>query len=124
MDEFILTEETGAGPGNHDVELYLATVNDITAEGATLIFDGATEATTKRFKSLRTGRGSAWAGQRVVVMKQSGTYIILGMLTGRDGYVNINKLQSNAALTTVVSRLNDLITELANKQIIVSQGTS
>ena len=124
MDEFILTEETGAGPGNHDVELYLATVNDITAEGATLIFDGATEATPKRFKSLRTGRGSAWAGQRVVVMKQSGTYIILGMLTGRDGYVNINKLQSNAALTTVVSRLNDLITELANKQIIVSQGTS
>lgn len=124
MDEFILTEETGAGPGNHDVELYLATVYDIAAEGATLIFDGSTEATTKRFKSLRTGRGSAWAGQRVVVMKQSGTYIILGMLTGRDGYVNINKLQSNAALTTVVSRLNDLITELANKQIIVSQGTS
>lgn len=123
MDEFILTEETGAGPGNHDAEFYLATIGDTNSSGSTLIFDGTTTATTKRYKNLRTGRGSAWAGQRVVVMKQSGTYIILGMLTNYEGYVNINKLSSSASLADVISRLNSLITELANKQIIVSQGT-
>lgn len=77
MDEFILTEETGAGPGDHSVELFLATVDSSNSSGVTLVFDGATAATTKRFKCINS-RPSASA--RVAVLKQAGTYIVLGTI--------------------------------------------
>ena len=82
MDEFILTEEFTAGPGDHNVELFLATVGSSTSSGVTLIFDGAAAATTKRFKCIGS-RPSA--GDRVAVLKQSGTYIVLGTISAAGG---------------------------------------
>lgn len=125
MDELlILPDEEPVGQGDHSAEFFIATVGDLTSDGITLIFDGATEPTTKRFKSIANGRGSASAGQRVVVMKQSGTYIVLGALTKGQLYTNVNKLASGATLATTISRFNSLLTALVNKGIINSNGTS
>ena len=82
MDEIILSEVLRAGSGDHSVEMFLATVDSSTSSGVTLIFDGASEATTKRFKCVGT-RPSA--GARVAVLKQSGTYIVLGTISAAGG---------------------------------------
>lgn len=53
---------------------FLATVGAVYSDGLTLIFDGQTEATTKRYK--RNTAITFKAGQRVKVVKISGTYIV------------------------------------------------
>lgn len=58
---------------------YLATVGSYTTAGATLIFDGQTTATTKRYKRLASYTPAA--GDRVLVAKISGSYVILGKIT-------------------------------------------
>lgn len=74
-DLFIQTKNAGNDP--QPVELRLATVaNYSSSNGSTLIFDGETEPTTKRYKRLYSYSGAA--NHRVLVAKVSGTYIILG----------------------------------------------
>lgn len=74
-DLFIQTQTAGNAP--QPVELRLATVaNYNSTTGSTLIFDGETEPTTKRYKRLYSYSGAA--NHRVLVAKVSGTYIILG----------------------------------------------
>lgn len=82
MSDFILAAEGGAGTGDHSVELFLATVGSSNSSGVTLQFDGAAAATTKRFKCIGTRPG---AGDRVAVLKQSGTYIVLGAISAAGG---------------------------------------
>ena len=53
---------------------FLATVGEAYDDGLTLIFDGQTAATTKRYKCNTAITFSA--GQRVKVVKMSGTYIV------------------------------------------------
>ena len=53
---------------------FLATVGSVHSDGLTLIFDGQTEATQKRYK--RNTAVTFTAGQRVKVVKISGTYIV------------------------------------------------
>lgn len=48
--------------------------------GWTLILDGQTTATTKRYKTLTSISVSVSAGDRVLVAKISGTYLIVGKL--------------------------------------------
>lgn len=124
MDEMLFDPYEPDGTGDHDAEFFIATVGDLTADGVTLKFDGMSEPTTKRYKSLRTGRGSAYAGQRVIVMKQSGTCVVLGLLTKGDLYTNVNKLASGSNLATTISRFNSLLDALVAKGIINSSGTS
>ena len=59
--------------------LYLATVGSYTTAGVALIFDGQTTATTKRYKRLASYTPAA--GDRVLVAKISGSYVILGKIT-------------------------------------------
>lgn len=59
-------------------ELILATVGTVSVEGTTLIFDGTTTATTKHYK--RVGSDSVSAGDRVLAVKISGTYLVLGKI--------------------------------------------
>ena len=56
---------------------FLATVSSVTSDGVHFVLDGQTAATQKGYKRLQNGQTLA-AGARVVVMKQSGTYIVLG----------------------------------------------
>lgn len=59
-------------------EFIVATVGSTSLAGTTLIFPGQTSATTKRYKRL-DGYTPA-AGDRVLVVKTGGTYVILGKL--------------------------------------------
>lgn len=75
MDElFIVNPQKRAEP-----LLYLATVGAVTASGVTLIFDGQTTPTAKSYKRLASYSPSA--GQRVLVAKLSGSYVVLGAIT-------------------------------------------
>ncbi len=51
-----------------------ATVGAVYSDGITLIFDGQTAATTKRYKANTTILFIA--GQRVKICKDSGTYVV------------------------------------------------
>ena len=53
---------------------FLATVGAVYSDGLSLILDGQTEATTKHYK--RNTAITFSAGQRVKVVKISGTYIV------------------------------------------------
>lgn len=78
MADLMIEEQiAGAMPGI--TKLLLATVGDYdSSTGTTLIFDGTDTATTKRYK--RVGSASLSAGNRVLVAKISGTYLILGRI--------------------------------------------
>ena len=62
--------ETRGGPG-----WMLATVGAVDASGITLIFPGQTEAGTKKYKSNTAVTFEA--GQRVLVVRDSGTCIVV-----------------------------------------------
>lgn len=56
---------------------YLATVSSVGTDGVYFTLDGQTAPTQKGYKRLQNGQ-TLQAGARIVVMKQSGTYIVLG----------------------------------------------
>ena len=77
----LIPNEAAAGRDPPDCEFFLATVesyNDYNEpKGVSLVFDGETEATTKRFKRIATST-SLSRGDRVLVIKVGGTYIVVG----------------------------------------------
>ena len=58
-------------------DFYLATVTAVSSNGIKFQLDGQSSAMEKEYKQLNTGKTLS-VGDRVVVMKQSGTYIVLG----------------------------------------------
>lgn len=62
-------------------EIYLGTVDSITDGSAEITLDGQTEALSKRYRTLATGRTLS-AGERVIILKISGSYVVLGALAG------------------------------------------
>lgn len=81
MDEL----ETLNGIGRQ-AEFYLATVTSGNmGEGLTIKIDGQETGSTKKYKILLTGREPPRPGDRVLVMKISGSYIVLGKI-GAPGY--------------------------------------
>lgn len=80
-----------AGSGQLErTDLMLATVAAVYADGLTLIFDGETTASQKHYKKLSTYFGPT-AGDRVAVMKMSGTYVVMGAIGG-SATVPVNAL--------------------------------
>lgn len=81
MDEL----EVLSGIGSQ-AEFYLATMTGgTTGEGLTIKIDGQDAGSTKKYKILLTGREPPRTGDRVLVMKISGSYIVLGKI-GAPGY--------------------------------------
>ena len=83
LDElfFLPEEERRAGDGT----IVLATVYAVDEdEGLTLIFDGDSSASQKKYKMLMNGKTPA-AGDRVAAVKHSGTYIVLGVIGTNGG---------------------------------------
>lgn len=65
-------------PAGGDQSILLATVDSVTAEGVTLRLDGQQTPTQKRYKQLS---GSLSAGDRVVVARISGSFVVLGKIS-------------------------------------------
>lgn len=75
MDEFLLEEMTGG-----EAEFFLATVTEYnSSRGAKIRLDGQDTAMSKYYKITC---GAVNAGDRVVVMKHAGTFIVLGAIGG------------------------------------------
>ena len=74
MDEIFVTPQKAGESKSPD--FYLATVAAISSGRASLTFDGETTATQKYYRHLASY--SPVAGHRVLVVKISGTYVILG----------------------------------------------
>jgi len=67
------------GENAQGVKLLLATIDDCNSStGSTLIFDGTDTPSTKRYK--RVGSATFSPGNRVLVAKISGTYLVLGRI--------------------------------------------
>lgn len=64
----------------NDAEMVIATVVTRTAAGVTIRLDGENEALQKRYKVISNGVTLA-AGNRVLAVKMSGTYIVIGKIT-------------------------------------------
>lgn len=80
MDDFTLVDAPQKLSKAPETEFYLATVAGVSSSGARLLFAGESNATSKYYKCLDSANVST--GDRVVVMKQSGTYIVLGGISG------------------------------------------
>ena len=63
---------------------------------------------TKRYKMMLMCRPLK-LNSRVVVMKHSGTYIVLGEISNPNSYKEISTLDSGATLATTVSKVNEII---------------
>lgn len=61
-----------------------------------MLLDGQTEPTQKRYKKLST-YGAPLAGDRVVCMKMSGTYVVLGSIGGTASLPGVNTVFAGAA---------------------------
>ena len=118
MPEFLTNENPEAGAKAPDTEFYLGTVSTwSSSNGVEITLDGQSAHMTKRFKMLLTGRPLP-LGSRVVVMKQSGTYIVLGQISNPVGYNTIPDLPSNATTANIISKINSLLAALRTQGVI------
>ena len=100
MTEEVLKED------KPETEFYLATViNWSNDAGVQIQLDGQDAPMTKRYKMMLMCRPLN-VGARVVVMKQSGTYIVLGEISKPNSWQRIADLASTAELSDVISTVN------------------
>lgn len=85
LTEILRTEHSGEDGGEAIrlpetvPELFLATVAGVNSSGVLITLDGESAAMTKRYKQLKTGETLS-VGNRVAVIKISGTFIVLGAI--------------------------------------------
>lgn len=90
-------------------EFYLATVKAWSnADGVKIQLDGQDSPMTKQFKMLLVTRPLP-VNARVIVMKHSGTYIVLGEVSLPNSRHKLDNLASNADLSTTVAKVNEII---------------
>lgn len=108
MSEFLTAEET-AGAKAPETEFFLATATAWSnAEGVQIKLDGQNQPMTKRFKMMYMCRPLK-TNARVVVMKQSGTYIVLGEIGLPNSWQNLPDLASNASTTDIINKINAIL---------------
>ena len=115
-----------AGAKAPSTEFFLGTVGAWSnATGVEITLDGESAAMTKRYKMMYMCR-PLHSGARVVVMKQSGTYIVLGEIGLPNSWKSIytvSSLSTTATTTQTIEKVNELVT--ATNSIInwmVTQG--
>ena len=100
-----------------DAEFYLATVTAYAPSGVKIQLDGQNQAMTKTYKMLRTGKPLA-VGDRVVVMKISGTYVVLGTVNTPALKSTIYDIPTGSSTALIISRVNLLLSALRTQGII------
>lgn len=117
MSEILTGEEARAGAKAPETEFYLATVTTWSTSGVQIQLDGADAPMTKRYKMLRVSRELP-VGARVIVMKQSGTYIVLGEVNSPKGYYSPADLAASASLADVIGKVNTILAALRSEGVI------
>lgn len=99
-------------------KFYLATVTAYSSSGVKIRLDGQSEAMTKRYKMLQVGRPVA-IGERVIVMKMSGTYVVIGAVNNPISKSTIIDLPTNnTSVSLVSSRVNQILQWMRNQGMI------
>lgn len=112
MDEEIIKEDKS------EAEFFLGTVKAWnSATGVQIQLDGQDSAMTKRFKQMLVCRPLK-VGARVVVMKHSGTYVVLGEISNPLPYYSPADLSTSATLADVISRCNLILAIMRQVGII------
>ena len=118
MNEFLTSGEENAGFQAPETEFYLGTAvtwhNDT---GVQIKIDGQEEPLTKRFKMMYMCRPLK-VNSRVVIMKQAGTYIVLGEIGMPNSWKGIADLPSNASTADIINKINDLLSWLRTQGIL------
>ena len=76
MDEILYGDRPKAADRG---DIFLATVATVSNSGVTLLFDGQSTASTKKYKMILSG-ATPEVGDRVAAVKHSGTYLVLGVI--------------------------------------------
>lgn len=113
----MITAPVSAGTAAHNADFYLATISSVSASGARLLFDGSTEPTQKQYKCLGTP-AALNIGDRVVVLKQSGTYVILGRIAAPLQPQTISDLPAGSDQAAILSAFNQLLGALRDLRMI------
>lgn len=101
-----------------ETEFYLASVTGWTnANGVTIQIDGHSAAMTKAYKMMLMCR-PLHIGARVVVMKHSGTYIVLGEISNPNSWQKLPDLASGASLSDVITKVNAILAWLRTQGIL------
>lgn len=117
MDEFVQTENNG------QAEFYLATMTSGSKDtGISFTIDGQSGPTAKKYKLLLTGKEPPRSGDRILVMKISGTYIVLGKIGMPSYWWNFAPLATTASLADVISRVNGFGNMFADTGIARSES--
>lgn len=66
--------------GFAQAEFFLATIGTVYTDGVKIIPDGETEQTQKPYRTMASAYPAPKAGDRVVVMRHSGTCVVLGRI--------------------------------------------
>lgn len=112
MDEEIIQED------KNTAEFFIGTVkNWSNLTGVQIQLDGQDSPMTKRYKQMLMCRPLK-VGARVVVMKHSGTYIVLGEISKPLPYYHPADLSSSATLAQVIARCNLLLEILRQVGIV------
>lgn len=112
MDEEIIQED------KNTAEFFIGTVkNWSNLTGVQIQLDGQDSPMTKRYKQMLMCRPLK-VGARVVVMKHSGTYIVLGEISKPLPYYHPADLSDSATLAQVIARCNLLLAILRQVGIV------
>jgi len=112
LDEEIIQED------KNTAEFFIGTVkNWSNLTGVQIQLDGQDSPMTKRYKQMLMCRPLK-VGARVVVMKHSGTYIVLGEISKPLPYYHPADLSSSATLAQVIARCNLLLAILRQVGIV------
>lgn len=112
MDELIISDSEMQG-----AEFYLATITGWNnTSGVKFQIDGQEE-TQKGYKQMLMCRPLK-VGSRVVVMKYSGSYVVLGEISMPNSWKKIPSLASGATLTDVIAKVNELLAWLRTEGIL------
>lgn len=96
VNPFLIPDNDGKEDGQPR-DLQLATVAGIYSDGLSLIPDDQSEAMQKHYKYLSSTYPAPAVGDRVVIMKMSGTYIVVGALGGSASLPAANKVFAGPA---------------------------
>lgn len=98
-----------AGDAAPETEFFLATVNSWSnATGVKFTLDGEDGPVQKGYKMMLMCR-PLHVGARVVVMKQSGTYIVLGEISLPNSRQSLPDLPSTASTADIISKVNSIL---------------
>lgn len=114
-----MDENIKAGNKGEKTEFFLATVLTWdNSKGVRFTIDGQSEPTQKWYKMMLMCR-PLHVGSRVVVMKQSGTYIVLGEISNPNSWKSIPDVEAaDYTIPGLAAKINEILAWMRTQGIL------